>query len=123
MDEFINTVAHNILLNQALAQQLATTGYTTFPFLEKKEQLTRYYFDFQKEEPGHFYSSTHSNDIAFRKRTSDFIKDVIAPLMPGAFKNYSLLGGAFVVKPPHGKGILQPHQDWNIVDENKNTLI
>lgn len=119
MDQVITSTAKNMLHNTALAEQLAVAGYTTFPFLSSNEieKLIHYYETFQKEEPGHFYSSSHAKDFDFRKRTSGFIKEIIGPLMPSVFKNYRLLGGAFVVKPANGKGILQPHQDWNIVDE------
>lgn len=97
-------------------------GYTVFPFLKPDavERLTSNYLEFQKEEPSHFYSSTHSADMAFRKKTSDFIRSVLNPLVPDVLKDYRLLGGAYVVKPAHGKGILQPHQDWNLVDEGKS---
>jgi len=119
MDQSITTTASQLLPEPQAAAELATKGYTVFPFLSSADTdaLTRYYFEIQQEEPGHFYSSTHAKDPAFRKKTSDYIKDIISPRMSSVFKNYRLLGGAFVVKPPHGKGILQPHQDWNIVDE------
>jgi hypothetical protein len=120
MDEKVAAAVKGLMHDPMLGEQLAVSGYVTFPFLGAGdvEKLTQYYSDFQKEEPAHFYSSTHSKDTVFRKTTSDHIKSVLGPLMPSAFKNYRLLGGAFVVKPPHGKGILQPHQDWNIVDED-----
>lgn len=110
-------IAREAAANEQLAQQ----GYTIFPLLQKKEldKLSDLYFEFQKEAPAYFYSSSHSSDHGFRRRTSDFIKDTLAPLLPQHLKNYKLLGGAYVVKPPHGKGLLQPHQDWNLVDESQ----
>lgn len=45
------------------------------------------------------------------------MKELVSPYLSTIFTNYQVLGGAFVVKPAHGKGILQPHQDWNLVDE------
>jgi len=119
MDESVVIKASQLLKDKIAAVNLAEKGYSVFPFLEGTdiETLTRYYFEVQKEQPDHFYSSTHSNDFVFRKKTNDFIKEIILKAMPVHFKNYRLLGGAFVVKPAHGKGILQPHQDWNIVDE------
>jgi hypothetical protein len=111
-----------ILLDHVNNEELATNGFATFPLLSEADiiRLSEYYFKFQKEEPNYFYSSTHSADTNFRKQTSDFIKNVIAPLLPGCLVNYRLLGGAFVVKPGNGKGILQPHQDWNLVDEERH---
>ncbi|PBQ30961.1 hypothetical protein CNR22_03980 [Sphingobacteriaceae bacterium] len=119
MDEKVIATAKSLLHDPVMAEQLAVSGYTTFPFLGSADvqKLTEYYYGFQKEEPAHFYSSTHAKDPAFRRTTSDHIKSIISPLMSSMLKNYRLLGGAFVVKPPHGKGVLQPHQDWNIVDE------
>lgn len=110
-----------ILLDQANNEELAANGYTIFPLLSAADAgaLSEYYFKFQKDEPNHFYSSTHSADTNFRKQTSDFIKDIVTPLLPAHLTHYRLLGGAFVVKPGNGKGILQPHQDWNLVDEDR----
>lgn len=121
MDKGINFVSHRILKNESDDTRLASDGYAIFPILDDEvvKELTHHYFEIQKENPQHFYSSTHSTDFTFRKNTSDYLKSMIAPLLPVHFKDYQLLGGAYVVKPPHGKGILPPHQDWNIVDETK----
>lgn len=122
MDQSLAFHFPSILKDEAHNCALAERGYAVFPFLkpETVEQLASYYLEFQKEEPSHFYSSTHSTDMSFRKKTSDFIQAVLSPLVPEVLKDYKLLGGAYVVKPAHGKGILQPHQDWNLVDESKS---
>ncbi len=122
MDQGIAFHYPSILKDEARNKALAEKGYAVFPFLKADaiEQLASYYLEFQKEEPSHFYSSTHSADMAFRKKTSDFIHAVLSPLVSNVLKDYKLLGGAYVVKPAHGKGILQPHQDWNLVDERKS---
>jgi hypothetical protein len=122
MDQSIAFHYPSILKDEAQNKALAEKGYAVFPFLKPDtvEQLASYYLEFQKEEPSHFYSSTHSADMAFRKKTSDFINAILSPLVPDVLVDYKLLGGAYVVKPAHGKGILQPHQDWNLVDERKS---
>jgi len=122
MAQSIDTIYTGVLKKQALGQELATEGYVVFPFLEESniQQLVEYYYSVQPQTPEYFYSSTHSPDHAFRRRASEFIKEVVANRIGNHLKNYQLLGGAFVVKPAHGKGILPPHQDWNLVDENKN---
>lgn len=121
MDKIIDFKYNSILKNEESDFRLAKVGYVTFPLLKESdiEALLNYYDSFQKIELNHFYSSTHSPDFEFRKKTSDFIKNTISPLLPDVLKGYTLLGGAFVVKPANGKGILQPHQDWNLVDESK----
>lgn len=110
-----------IVIDESMDFKLAEDGYVIFPLLDKNaiESLTNYYNNFQKDELNHFYSSTHSPDFEFRKKSSDFIKKTISSLLPTILKDYKLLGGAFVVKPGNGKGILQAHQDWNLVDETK----
>lgn len=122
MDQGIVVHYPFILKNEAHNGALAEKGYAVFPFLKPDaiEKLASYYLEFQKEEPSHFYSSTHSADMAFRKKTSDFIRAILSPLVADVLKDYRLLGGAYVVKPAHGKGILQPHQDWNLVDERQS---
>lgn len=108
-----------IVPDSMAAQELLNKGYTIFPLLNTSavNALIAYYQNFQKEEPNHFYSSTHSKNFEFRKTSSDFIKQNLSPFFETHFINARLLGGAFVVKPAHGKGMLQPHQDWNMVDE------
>lgn len=100
-------------------KELTDFGYTQFPLLNSDgiEKLKEYYFKSQKEDPQHFYSSTHSSNFDFRKTTSDFIKKVTESYIAKHLNNYKLLGGAFVVKPAHGRGVLQAHQDWNLVNE------
>ncbi len=119
MDQRIVFEASKISKDVNAAEELAVRGYTIFPFLNKDdlEKLISYYTNVQKEEPNHFYSSTHSPDHSFRRETSNFIKKTVAERMEQFFCGYDLLGGAFVVKPSNGKGLLPPHQDWNIVDE------
>lgn len=108
-----------ILRDTAYQKQLNSRGYIQFPLLnyQSLESLSEYYNQHQKEEPQHFYSSSHSINFEFRKQTSDFIKKIVEPNLPSVLKDFKLLGGAFVVKPAHGKGVLQAHQDWNLVDE------
>ncbi len=122
MDQGLAFHYPSILKDEAHNRALAEKGYAVFPFLKPEaiEQLASYYLEFQKEEPSHFYSSTHSADMTFRKKTSGVIHAILSPLVADVLTDYKLLGGAYVVKPAHGKGILQPHQDWNLVDERKS---
>lgn len=121
MDQSMTFISNPIMVDNSKELQLSESGYTIFSFLgdEDIKKLIDYYEAFQKGEPSHFYSSSHSSDIDFRKKTSNFIKETILPLLSLYLKNYRLLGGAFVIKPANGKGLLPPHQDWNLVDETK----
>lgn len=104
------------------SKELLDKGYVIFPLLqiEDVEKIADYYYQFQKEEPQHFYSSSHSPNFEFRKKSSDFIRQIVEPAIASYLTDYKLLGGAFVVKPANGKGILQAHQDWNLVDETQH---
>lgn len=110
-----------IVCNHEKDAELAKEGYTIFPCLAANDikNLQDYYFQFQKEQPNHFYATAHSPDYNFRKQTSDYIKKIVEPLLKNTLFNYRLLGGSYVVKPANGKGILQAHQDWNLVDETQ----
>lgn len=103
------------------SQELSDIGYISFNLLaaEHLRQLTNYYSELINEDPQHFYSSSHSSNFELRNKTSHYIREIIEPHISKHLTNYKLLGGAFVVKPAHGKGILQAHQDWNLVDEGK----
>ncbi len=121
MVEKLNFVTSRIVVNPSKDVELSLEGYTIFPCLTIADikALQDYYFQFQKEELTHFYATAHSPDFNFRKQTSDFIKKIVEPLVKNTLCNYKLLGGSYVVKPGNGKGILQAHQDWNLVDEEK----
>lgn len=121
MDQELNFKYISILNDPQSDKKLSDLGYAIFPLLSEKEikAISDYYFANETKTPDHFYSSTHSKDLDFRKRSSDFIKRTVSPLLLPVLKNYKVLGGAFVVKPANGKGMLEPHQDWNIVDEEK----
>lgn len=122
MAEIANIDTSQLAVSSEKSKELALEGYTIFPCLENTtiKALQDYYRSFQKEEPDHFYATAHSPDFNFRKQTSDFIKNTVEPYLKDKLYDYKLLGGAYVVKPANGKGILQAHQDWNLADEEKD---
>lgn len=107
MNKFILFSKQPILQNTEMDLQLSDLGYAIFPFLKEEDiiALTSYYFDIQEKTPEQFYSSTHADDFIFRKRTSNFLKKIIKPLLPNVLSNYKLLGGSFVAKPANGRKI------------------
>lgn len=119
MDQSYIKSHQSILKDINKNHSLRESGYVTFPFLDNQhiQQLNAFFMNEHKDIPDYFYASTHSSDKNFRNRSSEFIRKIISPLLPDFLINYELLGGAFVVKPGGGKGVLAPHQDWNIVDE------
>ena len=50
---------------------------------------------------------------------NDFIKEQFSRAISQTFNDCNPLGGSYIAKGKGDKGILTPHQDWNIVDEDK----
>lgn len=67
-----------------------------------------------------FTASAHMDDIQKRKEISNKIKKAVEPSLADMFINIDVLGASFVVKSSDYPHVLQPHQDWNIVDETKH---
>lgn len=100
---------------------LLEKGYSRFPLLrpEDVESLLDIFRSYHTEDPAGFYATTHLENPGLRKQISDRAMEVVMPRIEPLFENAHVLGGAFITKAPGEKGILPLHQDWNIVDEEK----
>lgn len=110
-----------IFKDQALNKTLSEEGFVVVPFLNQHElyELKKASEQFISQDLNHFYATTHSPDLALRKQANQAIHDNINSAATLVFDKAELLGGAFIAKPAHGKGVLALHQDWNIVDETQ----
>lgn len=108
-----------VLANSTLDEQLATHGFVTVPFLriDKVQELINFFHENHQERVPGFYATAHSTDISFRKKMSAKIKMILEPVIAQYFQNCIPLGGSYVVKSNLQHERLNPHQDWNIVDE------
>ncbi|MGE0636368.1 MAG: phytanoyl-CoA dioxygenase family protein [Bacteroidia bacterium] len=91
------------------------------PFLNRDEiiQLKNFFYRHHLQLPKGLYATAHVQDIEFRKKMNDFISEIFQRANKEKFADIIQLGGTFMNKA-HGKeGLLIPHQDWNIVDEEK----
>lgn len=104
-----------------LDRQLADEGFVVIPFLDEAEivRLKEVYREAHSEEQVPFYATAHHQDPEFRKKMSNAISAVLKPHAERVFLNCDLLGASFIVKAPKAESSLQPHQDWNIVDETE----
>ena len=111
----------SILKSEALNKSLQEKGYVIVPFLDTSEvtNLLNIYKELHPVNPDGFYATTHTTDLAFRRKASERIKSVISASIDKTLQNVNALGGAFISKSPNQKGILPLHQDWNIVDEEQ----
>lgn len=102
---------------------LKEQGYILLDFLSEDEvqSLLTEYKKFHPTEQSGLYASAHHQDFNFRIKMSKLIYDVLAPKFNLLSSNFRLLGSSFLSKSSKGNGILSPHQDWNIVDENEYT--
>jgi hypothetical protein len=109
-----------ILIDNVLDQKLLQEGYVIVPFLDEAtvKDLKYFYFEHHHEVIEGMYATAHVSDISFRIKMNDFIKTKFQKSIKEYFQNCTPLGGSYIVKGKGEKGAINPHQDWNIVDEN-----
>ena len=66
------------------------------------------------------YTNLKDRDPQINLEIDLFLKNIYAPKLENYFKNYSIGGGAFLVKGTGESSVSSLHQDWNVVDETKN---
>jgi hypothetical protein len=110
-----------ILSDKILDQRLLEDGYVVIPFLTADEvsKLTDFYYQFHPRELNGMYATAHMPDLDLRVKMNNFIKDVFDRAISETCVNYNPLGGSFIAKGKGEQGALEPHQDWNIVDEEQ----
>ncbi len=110
-----------ILRDSTHDEQLWESGYVVVPFLNDSElkNLLRVFEEIPREHVQHFYATAHSPDLDLRNRMSEVVKTAMQRSVSEQMISCKALGGSFIVKAPGGSDVLQPHQDWNIVDEEK----
>lgn len=110
-----------ILKNEADESVLLEEGYIVRPFLHEEEiaDLKKLYFSrFPATNEG-MYATAHDPNIDVRMEMNNGINQVFKRAINEHFVNVHPLGGSFIAKGKSQKGILVPHQDWNIVDEDR----
>jgi hypothetical protein len=110
-----------ILQNPSLEKQLLENGFVVIPFLNDEEVtgLTEFYYRHHSIDLEGMYATAHQPDIDLRMKMNDAIKGKFARPIAEIFCHATALGGSFIAKGKGKQGSLKPHQDWNIVDENK----
>lgn len=115
-------VYQNILLDEKQNSELQKEGFVVLNFLNDNEisELVSFFNQKITLGEGNFYATAHATDISFRSEMSDKIVEVIQSKVDSFFKNHELLGASFIVKSKGLSQALEPHQDWNIVDETSH---
>lgn len=110
-----------VFKDSELNKQIHEKGYVVVSFLNDMElaDLKDTFTSIPQSELTQFYASAHHPDLDFRKKTSEIIKSTLSRSTNEMMIDMDLLGGSYIAKPPHYAHVLQPHQDWNIVDESQ----
>lgn len=114
-------MARQYLNSVELDKQLREQGYVVVPLLDaaEVEALRNIYEEAHPTQTVPFYATAHHEDTGFRKKmSSDILGSILNPVNE-IFNNCTLLGGSFIVKAQNEQSSLEPHQDWNIVDERE----
>ncbi len=114
-------VKHVVFKDEALADQIHTTGFSTFEALTEN-QLTQLNALFQEEhrfdvKDGGMFYSMYSWDKDYRQRVHETIAAILKPTLEEHFKDFKNVVNAFVVKLPGEKSEFYVHQDTTALDE------
>lgn len=114
------TNGQQILRDQTQDARLLSEGYVVVPFLTEAEvaALKDFYYSHHSREQEGMYATAHVPDVPFRMRMNDYIKEQFNRAIEAYFVNSNPLGGSYIAKGKGTHGVLRPHQDWNIVDED-----
>jgi len=115
------SAVQKILTDLSLDKTLLEKGYVVVPFLNREEieALKEFYYRHHSPSQDGMYATAHVSDIEFRMKMNYFIKEKFARAVSEVVHDCKLLGGSYIAKGKGERGILNPHQDWNIVDEDK----
>ncbi len=101
-------------------------GFIVLPFITTDEvaQLEKLFDELHPQiNEGGFFSGSYSSDIEYKKKASEEIVKVFSRAYNELFINYTPFGAAFLYKVPGVNSELAAHQDWTIVDEQKNVAL
>lgn len=119
-------MAKRIFKNDSHQALFDKQGFIVLPFINHEEVQTLNNF-FDELHPNiaqsGFFSGSYSSDSNYKKRASEKIVEVFNRAYQELFINYTPFGGAFLYKVPGANSELAAHQDWTILDEQKNVAL
>jgi hypothetical protein len=111
-----------LLKDDVLDAKLKKDGYIVIPFLNAHEVagLNNYYKErFQPPLANTpVFNSMRIEDAELRAQTLQKIKDVFSRAASETFFECRVFGGSLMAKAQGEEGIVEPHDDWNLVDED-----
>ncbi len=116
------TMYTQILKDKMLDEALDQKGYVVVPFLNA-EEVKALVDLFEQTHPiakEGLYASAHAESYELKKGLSDGIMQQFSRAVNEIFYECRPLGGSYIVKYKGERGVLYPHQDWGIVDEDNH---
>lgn len=96
-------------------------GFLVVPLLDDSEilELTRFYRSLANgyKTPFGFHVSMDDKDPQFIKTIHEKAMEICLPRLEDWLRNFRAFSGRFLVKDPHRRSIVTPHQDWSFVNE------
>jgi hypothetical protein len=119
-------MAKRIFKNELHQSLFDKQGFIVLPFINSEEvEALNLFFDelHPNLAQSGFFSGSYSSDNNYKKRASEKIVEVFNRAYQELFINYTPFGGAFLYKVPGANSELAAHQDWTILDEQKNVAL
>jgi ectoine hydroxylase-related dioxygenase (phytanoyl-CoA dioxygenase family) len=115
----------NVFINKDDSERFSRMGFLRKKMLDSLlvSQLIGLYQDKFPEGSQNFYSSTFLKDVEQKKKLNNALVGLLDPIIQEYFENYKILGAQFLVKNPGEGGYMPFHQDWTIVDEEKDRSV
>jgi len=108
----------SIFFDSAKGRQLDALGYVTIKLISVElcdQLLSLYKAHFSPAQT--FYSSSFHPDLAYKKRFSEMLYEIIKNDLNSVFYEYDFLGCTILEKPTRGEA-MPLHQDWTACDES-----
>jgi len=123
----INSIHKPSLVKEPASQSLLDKqGFVLIDLIDEEtvQKLLDIFYQFHPVLPERgFVSDSYLSDALFKKKVSHTISNVLYPWFEKCFQNYQGFGGTYLYKIPSGDSHLDVHQDWTIVEEDRESAL
>lgn len=102
-------------------------GFVVMPSFLKQSEIEHMDALFDELHPNlpqnGFFAGVYSSDFSYKEKVKNEVKRVYQRAYETVFENYTSFGGAFLFKSSAPDSDLFVHQDWTVVDEEKEVAL